>query len=167
MPELAPVNTTRFVKRGHGTAHGNNCSEGSAASQFNSSTFFRTIRVRSADALQMVPRDAGIQLLDVLLALDVQKGRAQHGDAACGASIFDGGNLQHVLTPARLRLRIGMRVSQALDAYLQQQLVLEHERILGGALFCPRVSGHPVAALLGNSSYHSSSRFSSMSRASA
>src|ERR1700733_6183030 len=54
-----------------------------------------------------------------------------------------------MLTPAGLRLRMGIRAPQTPDSHMQEQLILVHQRILAGGTLLAACQGHPVMAVLG------------------
>src|SRR5687767_10681963 len=66
-----------------------------------------------------------------------------------GVRLFDLRSLQYMQAAALWLLRIGGRQLQALDAQLEEQLVLIGERVVGEGIALARRQGHPVVGVIG------------------
>src|ERR1700722_11113429 len=152
-PELAPVSSTRFMRRPAGKCERiasrkelQRRQRGVAIEELH---LLHRDREPIVDDLQMVPGDAGKYLLFVLPALEIHERGPHDGDTRRRAAVLYAGRLEHVLARARLRLRIGARIAQPLDPQLQQQFILEHQRILGEPALLSTHQRYPVARVLG------------------
>src|SRR5258706_6219955 len=149
MPELPPVITTRFTRSLDGIGDsGKELQGGQRRLTVQQFDFLQRDDDFLGAAPQVMPGDARVDLLLVLLIFEVQEGRAQNGDPALRIAAFNPGRLQDVLAPARLGLRVRLGIAQPLDADLEQQLVFVEQRCVLGTLRLAAHQRHPITAVV-------------------
>src|SRR5258708_25065932 len=125
MPELPPVTTTRLTRSLDciGLLSRKELQGGQRRLAVQEFDLFQCDENILGAALEVMPCDARVDFLLILLILEVHERGTQHGDPPLCVAPFNTGRLQDVLAPTRLGLRVRLGIAQPLDAALEQQLV--------------------------------------------